>query len=277
LFTFLHLCLSFFLFVYFSSLYRRRLLETLRWRGSQTSGETGKKTFCSFSPTVFGNRTLVLRDGRQGLRRVLFVGLYCFYKSALLALSQALFANLSLFSGASLFSSSQLLLYNLLFTSAPLLSRLADRDPNLSFPVRWNAALPLWLVRAALQAALLFLVAVFSCGDDCELNLLSFPAYCASVLVVTGTLLLEANTWTWYLFAAVIVPPLLLFVSVICLSALPFTREYGMSVGWAQVAAVLLGSLVSLLPVFLFRAARAMRESLAARHHYAKLSDNEEL
>jgi magnesium-transporting ATPase (P-type) len=230
-----------------------------------------------FFANGFQNRTLVLRDGRLGLQRVFFVGLYCFYKSALLALSQAYFANVSLFSGSSLFSSSQLLLYNLLLTSAPLLSRLADRPSNLSFAASWNAALLLWLVRAALQAAALFSVAVLSCGDDCELNILSFPVYCASVIVVTCTLFLEANTWTWYLFAAVTAPPLLLFFSVISLSALPFTREYGLAVGWAQMFAIALGSVVSLLPIFLFRAARATRESLAARHHYAKLSDNEEL
>ncbi len=219
-------------------------------------------------------RRLVLGEGRLALLRVSFVGLFCFYKSGLLALSQACFAAVSLFSGASLFSSAQLLLYNVAFTSAPLLSRLADRPPVFFVPA-WNRALAGWLARAVLQAGTVFLVCVWAAGEtENELNLLSLPIYCSTVLVATWTLLFEAHTLTAWLVLAVLVPPVLLFLSVFLLSLFSWTREYGAAMGGAQVAATLLATALCLLPVFCVRAMWVLRGSVAA-HHYAKLSDNE--
>lgn len=218
-------------------------------------------------------RRLVLWDGRHALQRVAFVGLFCFYKSGLLALGQAAFATVSLFSGSSLFSSSQLLLYNVLFTSAPLLSRLADRAPVFAVP-RWNRALLGWLLRAAVQAALLFAAAVLAAGADCELNMLALPVYCGTVLVATWTLTLEAHSCSgWLLLACLAVPPLLL-AAVLLLASLPWTREFGARPGAQQLLAALLGVVLCLLPFAARRAWLLLRAGIS-RRRYAKLSDNE--
>ncbi len=218
-------------------------------------------------------RGLLLWDGRHALQRVSFVAAFCFYKSMLLALGQAGFAAVSLFSGASLFSTAQLMLYNVLFTSLPLLSRLADVVPVFE-EVRWSRMLAAWQARAACQAAVIFAIGMLAAGEDSELNLLAYPVYVASVLVATLTLLLEANTLSVWLLLATAAVPAAVFSFEAALAAVPFAREYGAFAGPQQVLAALLAVAVCLLPLLAWRAWRLHRAGVAA-HRYAKLSDNE--
>jgi magnesium-transporting ATPase (P-type) len=238
--------------------------------GIGLSGKEGAQASLAadFALPNFNALNSLLDVGKLAFARVFFIACYCFYKSFVLALLQALFGFLSLFSGVSLFSTLQLMLYNVLFTSLPVVLRVFDPSPPPTRSFRFS--LLLWIARAAFQAVVVFLFCVLLADEASDLNLVAESAYLAVVATVSLTLLCESSAPTiLWAFAVPAVPfsAVVLFV----LSSIPGVREFGATPSLSGGLAALGATVVALFPFVLLKFGSIFSRRRAAE----KFSDNE--
>lgn len=226
---------------------------------------------------------IVLWHSRLALLRLSFMAHYCVFKSQLVALCQLIFAACSLFSGVSLFSSSALLLYNVVFTGMPIMTRLEDMDatPYSEAQVPSLRSFGGWIARAVCQALVVFGVCVLAHHSEGDMVTLGTTVYLCLVLVANLTLLLEANTINVHLLVVVVGLIPLLWIVLYILSLTPRLLDYGafskMLVDASFWFTVLLVLAVALLPVFVLKYMQGVQRAWLFKHRYedAKASDDE--
>lgn len=225
-------------------------------------------------------RRLLLVHGRYNFARLAYIAQFCVYKSLLLAMMQLFYAFVSAYSGQSLFTSAQLVLFNVAFTSGPIVFRGLDQDvgpavamahPELYGSTRDDRTLMGtssvlgWIARATLQSLAIFVVCAMAVDGfahaSSELITLATMCYTAVVLVCTLTLVLEANSVSAVLAAVLVGVLAMYWLAFGALSAwMPFSRDYGVFVMlqtqplfWVTT---LLCVVLCLAPLFLARAVR---------------------
>ena len=163
--------------------------------------------------------TLVLIHGRFAYKRMAFVALYCLYKSISIGVLQVLFEFYCGFSGASFLNAFSLSLYNVVFTSLPIILFVQDKDMTESsvymFPdvyeenisrvfFNWSV-FSKWIAKAVMQACFIFFVVLLifdernmiSRGYPFDELLISMTAYSCAIVVQNLAILLASNSLTW--------------------------------------------------------------------------------
>ncbi len=120
--------------------------------GIGLSGKEGAQAAIAadFAVPSFFSVCHLLEEGRLAHARIIFISLFCFFKSFLLASVQLFFASQSMFSGVSLFSTLQLMLYNVFFTSVPVVLRIFDPSNAIS-DRSYRVNLSVWIARAVIR------------------------------------------------------------------------------------------------------------------------------
>ncbi|KAJ4460846.1 phospholipid-transporting P-type ATPase [Paratrimastix pyriformis] len=160
-------------------------------------------------------RRLTMLHGRYAAVRLAFIGQYCFYKAFLVASVQLLFNLFTGFSGASFFNSLQLAAFNMIYTAAPPVAFLLDRDVepgrSLTDPDLYRRAVRgdylnkktffAWMLRALYQAAAIFFITAGAYGalrgTWIDQDSMPVTVYTAVLVLQIGTVLGASHTATW--------------------------------------------------------------------------------
>jgi phospholipid-transporting ATPase len=164
---------------------------------------------------------LLLIHGRWSYQRVAVLILYSFYKNMAFSLTQFWFATQSLFTGQTMFESAFIAIYNVTFTSMPIMMiAVFDQDVSAravhAFPFLYapgqekrsfNTSLFwLWLLTGVYHSVIFFWSVFFMFrtgilnGDGRDAGLWSLGTFAYSCVVVTVNLKVALHTsyWTFY-------------------------------------------------------------------------------
>jgi phospholipid-transporting ATPase len=165
---------------------------------------------------------LLLVHGRWSYQRISILILYSFYKNMAFSLTQFWFATQSLFTGQTLFESFFIALYNVFFTSLPIMMiAVFDQDVSaravLGFPLLYKPGQEkksfniglfwLWLGTGVWHSVVFFFVTYFifrgegplnSAGHSGGLWMLGTFTYTGIVITVNLKIALHTSYWTFY-------------------------------------------------------------------------------
>ena len=197
-------------------------------------------------PKFWGLARLLLIHGRYSYQRNAFIAQYSFYKSLFFVIIQIAFAFVSQFSGASYFDSMSITLYNLTYTSIPVICFALHKDvrestvmalPGLyrtrTSEFTWYSVLR-WTLLALFQGAVICYVSwhttlgpnYVDVQDDQLAQSLS--TYSACIVIQTAVISLCTVYWTWLnVFAVVGSLVAYVFLSLV-FSLLPIHLTAGM-------------------------------------------------
>eukprot|EP00162_Nutomonas_longa_P015389 comp22295_c0_seq1/m.53328 comp22295_c0_seq1/g.53328 ORF comp22295_c0_seq1/g.53328 comp22295_c0_seq1/m.53328 type:complete len:1167 (-) comp22295_c0_seq1:215-3715(-) len=164
---------------------------------------------------------LLLIHGRWSYQRVAILILYSFYKNMAFSLTQFWFATQSLFTGQTIFESFFIALYNVLFTSMPIMMiAIFDQDVSAravhSFPILYATGQRkywfnlklfwIWLFTGVYHSLVFFWTTYFifkegtisSTGHSFGLWSMGTFAYSCIVITVNFKIALHTSYWTFY-------------------------------------------------------------------------------
>ncbi|KAL6069954.1 Phospholipid-transporting ATPase IA [Balamuthia mandrillaris] len=192
---------------------------------------------------------LLLVHGRYAYVRIATLVQYFFYKNAVFTLPQFFYSFYDGFSGQTLFDAWIITLFNMAFTSFPIiLVGLLDKDvpekllfryPQLYARSQGGRAFNFktyfwWNVSAVIHASFAFFVTIYALssqelhhGHPFDLMCLGTTISTVVVLVVTLKLALETNNWTWIHHLLYWGSIIVYFVFLLVYSVLPFAA-FGM-------------------------------------------------
>jgi phospholipid-transporting ATPase len=196
--------------------------------GVGINGEEGLQAVRSSDYAIGQFRFLVpllLVHGRYSYRRMTKLIMYFFFKNVFLVMTQFWYAIFNGFTGQSLFEQWTLAIYNVVFTSVPIVFfAVVDEDvsrgtvlrnPQLYKDGQTNAlfTLPIflrWVANGIWMSAVVFFMGYGAYQDDLmsldgqSLGLWVFGYYVFTglVVVVNLRLAMEIKTWVWYMHVA---------------------------------------------------------------------------
>ena len=183
---------------------------------------------------------LLLVHGRSNYRRITLIIVFSIYKNALLVVLVLCYSAIAAWSSVSFFDSYAASLWNIFFTSLPILSvGVGDTD----LPPVWVLGLPgvyssgrsalepssgrmgKWLLLAFYQAVIIGAIA-FVCftgeqlSDGTDPNMIAdgLTVHFACLITVTLQLTLETRAWRYHTLAAVIISIVFWFIYIACAS-----------------------------------------------------------
>ncbi|KAJ5066837.1 putative phospholipid-transporting atpase [Anaeramoeba ignava] len=163
---------------------------------------------------------LLLVHGRWSYRRNTKLILYSFYKNMAFSLIQIFFAMFSAWSAQTLFDSILISIYNVVFTSLPIIvysvfEQDVSQDAELKYPQLYEGGnreslfgfkrFWIWLLQGIFHALILFFVPmlvwriepVSSDGKVSGIWGMSIAVYSSLVIVVNLKIAIECSYWTW--------------------------------------------------------------------------------
>ncbi len=197
--------------------------------GVGISGEEGLQAVRSSDYAIGQFRFLVpllLVHGRYSYRRMTKLIMYFFYKNVFLVMTQFWYAIFNAFTGQSLFEQWTLAIYNVVFTSIPIIIFAAVdedvsrdtvlRNPQLYKDGQTNTLFTLsiflrWVANGIYMSAAVFFMGygtyqedlMSQNGQDMGLWVFGYYVFTGLVVVVNLRLALEIKTWVWYMHLAV--------------------------------------------------------------------------
>lgn len=193
---------------------------------------------------------LVLYQGRWNYHRTSKLILYSFYKNFVFSLPLFYYTFYSAYSGLGLYESILTAVYNVIFTSLPivilgLLDKDMSRDEISKFPVSYLAGvynrsfnltqIILWFTKSVLNSLIMFFFAMASsysttrAGKTEDLYILGTSIFIELVITVNFVILIECYEWTLLLISSIILSSSILFPFLLIYKATDFaSSEYNM-------------------------------------------------
>lgn len=194
---------------------------------------------------------LLFVHGRESYRKNSYVIIFNFYKNIIFLIPQFFLGFISFFSGHPLYDSTLYLLYNLLFTSAPIfIYGILDKDINypklikdvrfyhtgmrsVNFSTKWVLAT---MLSAFFQGVIIFCLTFFGVGDRItskgnlnDLYFLGNLIFMVTVIISNTRLFFVSGEVTLISGLGILISTLLYFVMMIYQSSNPLLDIYGVT------------------------------------------------